>query len=86
LAWKNVYATNGNFSNTVNASGFVKTDSSDDYILLGGGGHKALSELTSDIVYSFDKTLTVTADWMDTGISGSTIPGDGTYIVQVYCH
>ena len=29
LAWKNIYATNGNFSNTVNASGFVKKDSSD---------------------------------------------------------
>lgn len=86
LAWKNVYATNGNFSSTVNASGFVKKDSSDDYILLGGGGHKALSELTSDIVYSFDKTLTVTADWMDTGISGDAIPSKGTYIVQVYCH
>jgi hypothetical protein len=54
--------------------------------LLGGGGHKPLSEITSDIVYSFDKTLEVTADWMDTGISGSTIPSDGTYIVQVYCH
>lgn len=86
LAWKNVYATNGNFSSTVNASGFVKKDSSDDYILLGGGGHKALSELTSDITYSFTKTLTVTADWMDTGITVNTANfpgGNGSYIVQI---
>lgn len=85
LAWKNIYATNGNFSNTINASGFVKKDSSDDYILLGGGGHKALSEIASDTIYSFDKTLTVTSDWMDTGIAGTNL-STGTYIVQVYCH
>lgn len=86
LVWKNLYATNGNFSSTVNASGFVKKDSSDDYILLGGGGHKALSELTSDITYSFTKTLTVTADWMDTGITVNTANfpgGNGSYIVQI---
>lgn len=86
LAWKNIYATNGNFSNTVNASGFVKTDSSDDYILLGGGGHKALSELTSDVIYSFTKTLTVTTDWVDTGITVNTANfpgGNGSYIVQI---
>lgn len=28
-------------------SGFIKTDSSDSYVLLGGGGHKLLSDLSS---------------------------------------
>ena len=51
LAWKNVYATNGNFSSTVNASGFVKKDSSDSYVLLGGGGHKALSDFAMASAY-----------------------------------
>lgn len=86
LLWQNIYAANGNFSNVVNASGFVKKDSSDDYILLGGGGHKALSDISNDIAYSLDKSLTVTQDWMDTGISGSDIPSNGTYVIQVYCH
>lgn len=51
LAWKNIYATNGNFSNTVNASGFVKKDSSDSYVLLGGGGHKVLSDFAMASAY-----------------------------------
>jgi hypothetical protein len=32
---------------SVNANGFIKKDSSDSYVLLGGGGHKLVSELTS---------------------------------------
>lgn len=34
------------FANNVTAKGFIKSGSDDNYILLGGGGHKALSELT----------------------------------------
>lgn len=34
------------FANNVTATGFIKSGSDDNYILLGGGGHKALSELT----------------------------------------
>lgn len=34
-----VYATLGNFSSSVYASGFVKASSSDSYFLLGAGGH-----------------------------------------------
>lgn len=34
------------FKETVSARGFEKSGSNDNYVLLGGGGHKALSELT----------------------------------------
>lgn len=34
----------------VKAKGFIKNGSSDSYILLGGGGHKALSDITSAYV------------------------------------
>ena len=75
-------------------SGFVKTNSSDSYVLLGGGGHKAISDflLKSEIanqelsanLTTITKSLTVTADWMDTGIAyNSDIKTNGTYIVQV---
>ena len=71
--WKNIYATNGTFTSTVDASGFKKSGSSDSYVLLGGGGHKALStfllkseELTNNVTTK-SLALTVTQDWMDTG-------------------
>lgn len=35
---------------SVNANGFIKKDSSNSYVLLGGGGHKLLSDLTDDVV------------------------------------
>jgi hypothetical protein len=87
LRWKDIYATNGNFSSTVSASGFLKANSSDDKVLLGGGGDKAISDFvlkTDEPITEISKNLTVTADWMDTGISGSDIPASGTYIVQVF--
>lgn len=75
-------------------SGFIKTGSSDDYVLLGAGGHKSISDfiLSSDFdtkelasnVKEITKSLTVTTDWMDTGIKYTDIPASGTYIVQVY--
>jgi hypothetical protein len=74
-------------------AGFLKSGSSDSYVLLGGGGHKALSdflletefaskELSSNLT-TITKTLTVTKDWMDTGISASDLE-TGTYAVQLY--
>ena len=81
------------FPNTVTASGFIKSGSNDNYVLLGAGGHKAISdfllktelpseELKSNVT-TITKELTVTQDWMDTGIAGTNIPANGTYIVQV---
>lgn len=78
------------FTQSVKADGFVKNGSSDDYVLLGEGGHKALEEflleeefsereLTSNVIEE-SRTLKVTSDWMDTGI---TLDGTGTYVVQV---
>ena len=74
------------------AVGFVKTNSNNTYLLLGGGGHKAISDflLKSEIanqelsnnLTTITKTLTVTADWMDTGIKYTDL-ATGTYIVQV---
>lgn len=68
--------------------GFQKDGSSDSYVLLGGGGHKALSdfmlkseELTNNLT-TITKSLTVTADWMDTGIKYTDL-ATGTYIVQL---
>lgn len=73
-------------------SGFLKSGSSDSYILLGGGGHKKLSdfllkseELTNNLT-TITKTLVVSKDWVDTGIiiNSDTFPdGDGSYIVQI---
>lgn len=71
------------------AAGFVKQGSSDSYVLLGGGGHKAISnfmlktdELSINLT-TISKSLTVTQAWMDTGIKNTDLPANGTYIVQV---
>lgn len=74
------------------ATGFMRSGSSDSYLLLGGGGHKAISDFLlkselanqelSNNLTTITKSLTVTADWMDTGIK-STDLATGTYIVQV---
>lgn len=83
-------------SASIKASGFIKKGSSDSYVLLGGGGHKALAdfllesefeekELTSNIK-SISKSLKVTAAWMDTGIKYTDLPANGSYIVQVSAH
>ena len=79
----------------ITANSFVKSGSSDSYVLLGGGGHKALSdflletefaskELSSNLT-TITKTLTVTKDWMDTGIKYTDL-ATGTYAIQVYSH
>ena len=82
--------TNGIYSKgNVSAAGFVKSGSSNSYVLLGGGGHKAISdfmlkseELTNNIT-TISKSLTVTQAWMDTGIKYQDLPATGTYIVQL---
>lgn len=81
------------FPSTVTSSGFIKSGSSASYVLLGDGGHKAISdfllktklpaeELKSNVT-TITKKLTVTQDWMDVGIAGTNLPANGTYIVQV---
>lgn len=73
---------------SITAPSFKKSGSSDSYVLLGGGGHKAISDfmLKSDEinnnVTTITKTLNVTSSWMDTGIAGNNLE-TGTYIIQL---
>ena len=76
-------------TSTITGSGFVKSGSSDSYVLLGGGGHKLVSdfmlktdELSNNLTI-ITKSLNVTQAWMDTGITSTNLPANGTYIVQV---
>lgn len=80
------------FTNNINALGFVKKDSNDDNILLGGGGHKPISdfllksetstqELNNNLTIK-NRNLKVTQAWMDTEISGTDL-ATGTYVIQV---
>lgn len=77
------------FTTNVTAAGYRKTNSSNSYVLLGGGDHKALSdfmlktdELSNNLTV-ITKSLIVTQAWMDTGIQSTNLPANGTYIVQV---
>ena len=69
-------------------NGFIKNGSNNNYALLGGGGHKALSDfvlktdILNDNLTTITKSLKITTDWMDTGIVGNNLTS-GTYIVQV---
>lgn len=77
------------FTVNVTAAGYRKTNSSDSYVLLGGGGHKAVSDFMlkteelSNNLTTITKSLNVTQAWMDTGITSTNLPANGTYIVQV---
>lgn len=77
------------FTVNVTAAGYKKTNSSDSYVLLGGGGHKAVSDFMlkteelSNNLTTITKSLKVTQAWMDTGITSTNLPANGTYIVQV---
>lgn len=77
------------FTVNVTAAGYKKTNSSDSYVLLGGGGHKAVfdfmlkTEELSNNLTTITKSLNVTQAWMDTGITSTNLPANGTYIVQV---
>lgn len=76
-------------TSTITGSGFVKSGSSDNYMLLGGGGHKLISDFMlktdelSNNLTTITKSLNVTQEWMDTGIKYTDLPATGTYIVQV---
>lgn len=92
--WTNLMALTGGTGNlwvkgSVTAGSFIKSGSSNSYVLLGGGGHKAISdfmlktdELSTNLT-TISKSLTVTQAWMDTGIKNTDLPANGTYIVQV---
>ena len=86
--WKNIYSGLGTFGDNVTAKGFIKTGSSDTKVLLGGGGDKDISdfllksEVLTNNLETIKKTLKVTKNWMDTGISGTNL-NTGTYIIQV---
>lgn len=77
------------FTVNVTAAGYKKTNSSDSYVLLGGGGHKAVSDFMlkteelSNNLTTITKSLNVTQAWMDTGITSTNLPANGTYIVQI---
>lgn len=77
------------FTVNVTAAGYKKTNSSDSYVLLGGGGHKAVSDFMlkteelSNNLTTITTSLNVTQAWMDTGITSTNLPANGTYIVQV---
>ena len=77
------------FTVNVTAAGYKKTNSSDSYVLLGGGGHKVVSDFMlkteelSNNLTTITKSLNVTQAWMDTGITSTNLPANGTYIVQV---
>lgn len=94
--WSNIYSVLGNFSGNVTAAGFVKSGSTDSHVLLGAGGHKALSDFLLETEFAskelgsnlttITKTLVVSKDWVDTGIvfDTATFPnGTGSYIVQL---
>jgi hypothetical protein len=74
-------------TSTITGSGFVKSGSSDSYVLLGGGGHKLVSDFMlktdelSNNLTTITKSLNVTQAWMDTGITSTNLPANGTYIV-----
>ena len=75
-------------SGNILSNGFKKSGSSDSYLLLGGGGHKAISDFMlktdelSTNVTTITKSLNVTTSWMDTGINGTDL-STGTYIIQL---
>lgn len=77
------------FTVNVTAAGYKKTNSSNSYVLLGGGGHKAVSDFMlkteelSNNLTTITKSLNVTQAWRDTGITSTNLPANGTYIVQV---
>ena len=87
LSWQTssqtLYATN------IQTENIKKNGSSNSYVLLGGGGHKAISDFMlktdelSNNLTTISKSLTVTQAWMDTGIKYTDLPANGTYIIQV---
>lgn len=86
-SWNNILRIYNN--GILHANGYYKNGSSDSYVLLGGGGHKLVSDFMlktdelSNNLTTITKSLNVTQAWMDTGITSTNLPANGTYIVQV---
>lgn len=86
-SWNNILQIYDN--GILYANGYYKNGSSDSYVLLGGGGHKLVSDFMlktdelSNNLTTITKSLNVTQAWMDTGITSTNLPANGTYIVQV---
>lgn len=86
-SWNNILQIYDN--GILHANGYYKNGSSDSYVLLGGGGHKLVSDFMlktdelSNNLTTITKLLNVTQAWMDTGITSTNLPANGTYIVQV---
>ena len=86
-SWNNILQIYDN--GILHANGHYKNGSSDSYVLLGGGGHKLVSDFMlktdelSNNLTTITKSLNVTQAWMDTGITSTNLPANGTYIVQV---
>lgn len=86
-SWDNILQIYDN--GILHANGYYKNGSSDSYVLLGGGGHKLVSDFMlktdelSNNLTTITKSLNVTQAWMDTGITSTNLPANGTYIVQV---
>ena len=94
--WTNLMALTGGTGNlwvkgSITAGSFIKSGSSNSYVLLGGGGHKLVSDFSTSAqgvgtIISISKSLTPTTSWIDTGIKTdlATFPeGNGSYIVQI---
>lgn len=87
-SWNNILQIYDN--GILHANGYYKNGSSDSYVLLGGGGHKLVSDFMlktdelSNNLTTITKSLNVTQAWMDTGITSTNLPANGTYIVQVH--
>ena len=78
---------------SITATSFVKSESSDSYVLLGGGGHKTISSLSvaSAVTADYLKSTKIVsgvkfnlsnASWTDTGYTFASLT-TGTYAVQV---
>lgn len=86
-SWNNILQIYEN--GILHANGYYKNGSSDSYVLLGGGGHKLVSDFMlktdelSNNLTTITKSLNVTQAWMNTGITSTNLPANGTYIVQV---
>ena len=80
------------FTVNVTAAGYKKTNSSDSYVLLGGGGHKAVSDFMlkteelSNNLTTITKSLNVTQAWMDTGITSTNLPANDTDTDEIILH
>lgn len=84
-----VNTNNGNWSlnKSFTAVNLIKSGSSDNYVLLGGGGHKTLSSITaaslnSTTVISAKEFSLSNASWTDTGYTFASL-ASGTYAVQI---